>query len=217
MLSKNCLSKILTVSLVFCCPGVVAHKNKRLPERFYPFKEKMYDLCNGHGEEHMTENQINLLLKEVEDNHSHMMNLIDLAESERFLVRLTNVVIVSDLPLTKKNEFYKRSYIKSKENGEEWSDVIKLLIDKTSSLKREDVEGYATSSNQYLRAAANKALKKRSSREDIISPQLKKDKDIEVEKIVEEKQNRNTWIIIGILAMGILTIFFKILKGKSTS
>ena len=220
MLSENkklVITKTLILFFVFCCSWGGAHPGKTLLERAYSFEERMYDLCHGHGEEHMTENQIALLLKDIDENYTQMLNLIDLAKTERFLVRLTNVVVLSDLDLERKNEFYKKSFDRSRKNGEEWRDVIKLLIEKTSALTRENIKNYETSSDRYLRAAAKKALIKQSNREDVRLSQLREEQQIVDKEAVEEKRSSLPWIVAGVLLVGILALLFKAFKGESTS
>lgn len=155
--------------LVTLRSGLMAHPDAELLNRIYPFEEQIYNLCSGHGEMHMDQDQIDFLLREVEENYSVMLALIDKTETERFLVRLTNVVILSDLSPAEKKEFYLQAYAKSQKlqkNGEVWSDFVKLIIQKTSSLSLREIETYVDSSNDFLREVARKELVERSDREE---------------------------------------------------
>lgn len=134
--------------------------------RLFPFEERMYEICEGHGEYHWDKERKDQFLKEVEANYPVMLALIQKTENERFLERLTNSVISSNLSSEEKNEFFRQAHTKAKqlqENGEVWIFFMATLIEKTSILSTSEIETYADCTNEFLREVAKKELSKRSS------------------------------------------------------
>lgn len=216
------LNRILI--LVAVCSDLMAHSSGEMRNSIYSFEDKILELCLGHGEEHMSQAQIELILKEVKDNYSIMLSSIDKTETERFLVRLTNVVIQSELPPTKKNRFYRVAYEKSQELETDeriWSDLTKLLIRKTSILSREELKGHMSSSDYYLREAARKELMRRSEKKEVnnikqpqgepISRLLEKDESSKGDQAKQSLIECFYWIL-GLMISG--GLFFLILNSR---
>ena len=171
----------------------------------------------------MSQDQIEFLLKEVEENYSVILDLIDKTETERFLVRLTNVVILSNLTPMEKDEFYRQAYVKSQKlqkNGKVWSEFIKLLIRKTSSLSLREIETYADSSDEFLREIARKDLLKRSDEKEKLRnfeklegssiPDESKHNDSGERNELQQSPSRHLyWILSPVILVGLIFLFWK--------
>lgn len=131
-----------------------------------PFKQRIHELCSGHGLTHLDPEDISKLCDLFSENLQDVKDLQKNAQSDKFLSQLTGLIVRANLPKEVKSRLLRESYRMSSErpSEDEWSKTISLLIEETRIVKHEEIIRHTSSSDPYLRAISEMSLEKSANR-----------------------------------------------------
>lgn len=151
-------------------PDELAASNKWSNEaiELYPFKNRIDDLCKGHGVAHMTSDELNEYNQRIAEHYPEMIDLVtgDIKD-DNYLYQLTHFIKDSTLEKSKKDEFYKKGYLKYKEQAEEGNQFrrsLLLLLRNADIFTPDELKIHMGSDDKWVKDAAQKSLARTENR-----------------------------------------------------
>jgi len=135
----------------------------------YPFKQRIDELCKGHGVTHMSKEETDALFRQYAKHHQDIIDLQTKGAipNDNYLVQFTSFALHSNLTTEQKYKVYRKSYeiyLEELEKGNHWNDTLSVLIGKTSALTKGELQRHLQSNDKWIKRASEKALKNHSLR-----------------------------------------------------
>lgn len=214
--------------LFFFVSFLCAHNDESVKKTVYPFKERINDLCSGHGLTLLSPEEIQKICDSFIDDFEDVKALQESAATDQYLSRLTGLVILSNLSPDLKKKFLRRSYeisLEPPDGKSEWWRTISRLIEESSILKKEEVLKHTNSDSKHLRAISENYLRNISNKSSEKARENKNDDPIgpasnesdtsktDFAKQSPDYSNKSVWLlIVGLIFSG--TIAFLLIKKR---
>lgn len=222
---------ILYLFLTFSV-GVYGHGEDRMTGNEYMIKDRIHDLCSGHGAMHLTSDELNELFSQFPEHYQEITSLVGEANSDNYLVQLTTFIERSVLPDEQKMSAYKviHSRVASKlKEGDEWNRTLRKLVRIPDVLTIDELKVHLDSEDKVLVDRVRKTLLERRREEDRRLREPVQDSRVngignpsgEIDSVLtadKDSENSKFFVlaIAGILLVGVL-LHLKVFKRQSTN
>jgi hypothetical protein len=147
--------RIFTI-LFFVNSYLLAHEDKIILDSTYPLKQRIDNLCAGHGLLHLKSEEITKISSSFSDNLNDIEDLLQFAATDNYLAQLTGLIARSDLSMVQKNDLLQKIYTMALDK--EWSITIATLIEQTQFLGKEEIYKHTFSDDPFLKAMSLKSM-----------------------------------------------------------
>jgi hypothetical protein len=202
--------------------ALFAHENHSKIDSTYTLKQRVHELCGGHGLMHLDPEEIQKISGSFSSHTADIDSLQQTAGSDTYLSQLTGLIIRSDLSKDKKNEFLRRSYdiaLAKSTEGKEWGKSIAILIEETEILSREEISRYTLSEDPYLKAISQRYLNNKQQRQISENGVAPTNSDTSSPKQINSSAKEKIWlpwILLGVLLLIIFSLH-KVFRNRPTS